>query len=125
MPESNSNIAANLDIVHRRGDTFIREFTFTNDDTPFDLTGWDALLQIRESASKPVVLQADMEGVSPFISIIGNDDNVLRIEIPAEQIEIPAKRYVWDLELTSPAGVKTTYLEGTFTLVQDITQPTA
>lgn len=124
MPESNSNIAANLDVVHRRGDTFIREFTFTNDDNPFDLTGWDARLQVRESAAKPVVLQADMEGDEPFISITGVGDNVLRVEIPASSIEIPAKVYLWDLELTSPTGVKTTYLAGSFTIIQDITQST-
>ena len=125
MAVSNSDVAVKLNIKHRRGDTFIREFTFTKDGAPMDLTDWSARMQVREqvtsrsqSTLRPPVIAVTTED---HITIQGEDNNVLRVLIPATDMQIPAIKYLWDLELTSDIGVVTTFLTGEFELSQDIT----
>lgn len=124
MANSNSNIAGILNIRAKSGDSFIRDFTFTTDDTvpvPIDLTGYNVKLQIRESADKTQrpVLAADL---SNYMSIGGASNNVISIEVAGELMRFPPKIYMWDLELVSPSNVTTTYLEGSFKLEKDISQ---
>lgn len=122
MATSNSDIAGRLDIRARSGDTFIRDFTFTNNEDPpgpVSFQNYTARLQIRESAAKAPVLSATL---SNYITIHGAGNNVISIRIPGENMKFPAKVYMWDLELISPDNITITYLRGTFKLEQDITQ---
>lgn len=120
MTESSSSIAGALNITHKRGDTFQRNFTITDDDdNPIDLTGYTCRLQIRENASRDAVLSAT---TSNYISITGASDNIITVVVPASLMSFDARSYLWDLEVTSTGSVTETWLAGTFTLVQDITQ---
>jgi hypothetical protein len=119
--ESNSDIAAELCITHTKGDTFIRDFAFTDaDGNPIDLTGYSVRLQLRESVRSS---SATLDAATPNeITITGAGNNVLSVLIDAETMEIPARKYVWDLQLTTPGGVVTTYLFGNFTITSDVTR---
>jgi hypothetical protein len=117
---SSSDIAGALDLHHRRGDTFIREFAFqSSGGDPIDLAGYSCRLHVVERASRAAVITASMP---EQITLTGSQNNVLRVVVPAEQMRVPARTYAWDLELTTPAGVVVTYLAGAFVLSQDATQ---
>jgi hypothetical protein len=122
MTLSNSSVAGTHNIRHYRGDTFIRNFTVTDNEDPpvaIDLTGYSARLQVRESATKEAVLDIS---TTDHISITGVDNNVISINVPDSKTSFPAKTYLYDLELISAGGIRTTYLKGNFELTQDITQ---
>lgn len=119
--ESNSNIAAVLNIIHKRGDTFTRELTVNRNGDPMDLDGYSARMDIRsENGKGSAVLTISTED---YITVLGENNNVLKITVPAELMEFPAANtYKYDIELTSPSGIVQTWIEGMFRLVQDITQ---
>lgn len=123
MPTSSSNIAGNLDIIARAGDTFNREFTFTDNEPtpgPIDLSTYTSIrLQVRESYYKPSVLSVDL---SDYITVTGAGNNVVSVSIPGDLMRFPIKTYKWDLELTSASNVVITYLEGDFRLEHDVSR---
>lgn len=120
---SNSYIAGQLNIIAKAGDSFIRDFTFTTDDTvpvPIDLSNYKVKLQVRKTAKNAqTVLSASL---SNYISIGGTDNNVISVSVPASAMAFAAGTYLWDLELTSPENIVITYLEGDFKLEQDVTR---
>jgi hypothetical protein len=102
----------------RQGQTFNRVFTWSVNDDPVNLTGFDGRMQVRRrpSASSNVVLDA-----TPYISL-GGTTGAVTIDIPASVTEdITPATYVYDLELDN-GGTVTTLLAGNFVVDAEVTR---
>lgn len=103
----------------KRGDTFNGiSFEISRNDLPVDFTGATAKMQLRRTPLDEVVLEWNSESGS--ITFL---DNVITLgEKNKTQMLIPAAVYLFDLEVTLGNGVTNTYVEGTFEILNDITQ---
>lgn len=119
-------MGADFTISHRRRDTFDLEFTLSDSgggvETPRDLTGWTARMQIRPS---PVVV-----GQAPLATLTTENGGItltaqggVRLFLaPASFVGLAAGSYVYDLIMISPTGVAETLLFGAFVLVESVTE---
>ena len=105
---------------HYKGDTFdgIR-YTILNssDNLPIDLTAATIKSQFRKSAKKGTVIKEVTDGVGITISDAVNGI----FEIDSFIIDWEVSTYYYDIEITFSNGVVKTYIEGTLTVIQDIT----
>lgn len=96
------------------GATWLRQFEYVNDDgTPFDLDGYAALLQIRETPEATLALEA--------VPVIDLPTATLSIEFSAEQtatLTLPA--YVYAMELYAPDGTVTRLVQGKVTVSPEV-----
>jgi hypothetical protein len=83
---------------------------------PLDLTGYSVASQLRKSYSSSTVYT--------FTSSIFNAaQGKIRLELTHQQTSaIPAGRWLYDVEITSPSGRKTRVVEGIATVTPEITQ---
>ena len=104
-------------IEARQGQTLDKTFTWTVNNGPVNVTGFDAAMQVRSSwDSGTVVLDA-----SDFITL-GGTLGTVRVNIPAGTIAaINPGRYQYDLELDN-GGTVTTLLAGVFQVNPEITR---
>ena len=80
------------------GATFTRQFEYTNDDgTPFNLTGWTALMHIRETAEGNLTL-----AVTPTITAATGMIDVTLTAAQTSQLTKPS--YVYAIELKHPSN---------------------
>jgi hypothetical protein len=88
------------------GATLTRQFEYLdNDGEPFDLVGYTAKMQIRETADGELVLE-----VTPAINVSTGE---VSIEIPAAQTALlTSPRYVYAIELYGPDGYVVRLVEG-------------
>jgi hypothetical protein len=96
------------------GATFAQELTYTDDNGDlFDLTGYSAKLQLRETVEAEAVLDLDLEiDVSTARLLLGLD---------AEQTSVlTAPRYAYAIELTAPDGSVTRLLHGSFKVSPEV-----
>ena len=114
MATSNSDLAAKLDIICRRGDTFYRSLTFTINGNPEDFTGSAFKMQVRLSTT--IIL----DFTSSNITITGNTIELYKSDNDMKSVK-PGK-YQYDLEQTYADGTVTTRLAGSFTINPDSTQ---
>jgi hypothetical protein len=98
---------ANLDIF--QGDDFAQPVeVFTDDDPPqpADLTGYTALAQIR----------SDVADLAPEVvaELIINIElpNIIHLSLPHTVTETLTQDYLWDLQLSDAAGIRTTLMGG-------------
>ncbi len=104
-----------------RGDTWDIDLSIYEGEGPKDLTGYSALCQVKQEKSSPEVLFqfSTAEGTIPAL---GNTGEV-RLTMPAiESKEFPVGCFFYDLQLTSPTGVVTTFLRGAFEVIEDVSQ---
>jgi hypothetical protein len=127
MAESSSALAVNHDIRHYRGDTFERVLSKTNLSQTLDLSTLIYKLQVWEtSGNNPAKVLEFSSGAG-----ITATANAIRIYKSAAAMRIPAAVYRYDLEVTFPAsadypeGRVITWMEGRFTIVQDVTRVTS
>lgn len=81
-----------------------------------DLTGYTVASQMRKSFASSTAYS-----LNPVIYSAA--DGQVRMLLTAAQSEaIPPGRYLYDLEITSPAGAKTRVVEGVATVTPQITQ---
>jgi len=110
-------------IEMKRGDTlqFDALWAQGNGD-PVDLTGYTAKMQVRPQTENgaPVL---DLSTGGSGITLGGASGTILVTAPAATTRAIAPGEYVYDLELTSPTGVVTTIVAGTFTLFADVTRP--
>ncbi|MFO0911449.1 MAG: hypothetical protein U0795_00710 [Pirellulales bacterium] len=97
-----------------RGTDYRLQFTWYREcegDPPtvehFDLTGFQALLVLRKREFAPAVLTLDETA-----GITLGPDGTIVMELDEVQSLIPAGRYLYDLYLTSPAGITRKLLQG-------------
>ncbi|GHE88651.1 hypothetical protein GCM10016455_05990 [Aliiroseovarius zhejiangensis] len=86
-------------IEHKTGDTFDYAFdAFTDDDQPFDLTGWTATSQARDSRGAALVQDLT---VTTYPSLF-------RVQAPAAEVAgwPHGQILTWDLFVVSPDGRK-------------------
>jgi hypothetical protein len=104
-------------IKARQGQTLTRNWTWSVEDDPVNLTGFTARMQVRTSPdSDDVVLDA-----GPFISL-GGTLGTVNLSVPAGTIAaISQGRYLYDLELDN-GGTVTTLLAGVFQVDPEITR---
>lgn len=84
--------------------------------TPLDLTGFTVASQMRKSYQTTTAYD--------FTTSISNPiQGRVRIELSSEQSRlIPAGKYLYDLEVTSPTGEKTRVVEGIVLINPEITK---
>ncbi len=118
MPLSNSDDAGILRFVHPRIDTFIRQLTFEDDQTPtrapIDLSGYEAIFEITPVAPCKLtsLFKITTSGNPANISISGADHNLINLHFSI--IKIPVGRYNYTLSLIDPSQVTKTWLKGEF-----------
>ncbi len=115
-------IPGKYNMVCPQGSTFVQELTYSVNDVPVDLTGYSVSMQVREKhASKTAVASATSVGGLGGIEILGG--GMIRITMDAAfTATLVAKDYVYDIELTTPAGVVNRILEGKFIVTPEVTR---
>lgn len=113
-----------FDLCIKRGDTYKATFTYVaSDGIPVDLTGYTAKMQIRQKANSPdpaPVEITDQDGI-----VLGDAEGTVEITLSSENTGTnleSLKSGVYDLELTSPAGVVTTIVGGKVEFVDQVTR---
>lgn len=83
---------------------------------PLNLTGYTVASQLRKSYQSSVAF--------PFqASVYDSTSGKLRLQLTDEQsAAIPAGRWLYDVEITSPTGATTRVVEGIATVTPQITQ---
>jgi hypothetical protein len=104
---------------HRRGDTWagFESFIIKVNNTPVDLTNASIKIDFRKQIDSPVALTLSTANGSVVLS---NPSQGI-FSIPPRIINIPFGIYLYDIQVTYPNGVVTTYVEGTWEIVADIT----
>jgi hypothetical protein len=97
------------------GATFSRTITYTNEDgTLFDLTGYTAELQVRETVSSATAILTKV----PTIDV---EDATLSFTFSAaETSTLTADKYVYALELTKSDGTVARLVEGDLTVSPEV-----
>lgn len=114
-------MAAVYNITTIKGDTW-NGLSLTIQDTlsaPLDLTNAVITMQVKKVASDSVsVLEFSTADNTIVISNALNG----AIQIPSLIIDIPARVYVYDLEVVTQDAITRTVIGGTFTVTQDVTR---
>jgi len=105
---------------HRRGDTWpgINSITIATNGVPVNLTNATIKIDFRRDIDTPVALTLSTT----------NGDIVITqplqgtFSILPKLIEIPFGTYMYDLQVTFANGVVTTYMEGSWEILADITE---
>jgi len=112
--------AGSYNITIEQGATYDQTFTFTRDGSPVNLTGYTARMQIRASVTAQQVVY-DVAVTGTFT--LGGAAGTIRIVITATNTAaLTAGTYVYDLELQSASGVVTRLLQGSVTVVPEVTR---
>lgn len=102
-----------------QGSTFTRTLTYKIDDSPVNLTGYEARLQVREYhySDDFVVNLSDTAGIT-----LGGSAGTITVSIAASATqELVPGNYVYDLELVV-GGTVTRLIEGKFTVTPEVTR---
>lgn len=103
---------------HIKGDTFEGlNFTINVNGNPLDLTGAEIAMQLRNSNSQNSI--ADFNTTN--FKIIITDAVAGKFRLIKQIINILARTYNYDIEITMQNGDVFTYIKGTWTITQDIT----
>jgi hypothetical protein len=105
-----------MDISHTRGDTFVRNLAFKDDQgAAIDLTGSTVKFTIKTNpGDASPVLQATAVVYTP-----ATGEGV--VTFTAAQMALALGNYWYDIQLTDAAGVVTTILKGGFQITFDVT----
>lgn len=104
-----------------KGDTFIgQQFTLTVNAALADLTGATIKMQVKESkeAAAAAVLTFD-NASNGGITITDAVNGVF--DIDAQVVDIPAKCYFYDIQITFQDGRIKTYIRGNWTIDPEVT----
>lgn len=108
-------VSAWLDID--QGSDFTTEIELENEnDTPMNLTGFSVYSQFRKSYGSTTAY-------SFTCNIVNATQGKISLTLPgATSSNIRSGRYLYDVEVVSPSGVKTRVIEGIITLNPEITR---
>lgn len=109
-------MSGKYNIVADQGATFNLNFTVATDGTPWNLTGYTFAMQVRRSANDANTL---LNITSATMTSVGH---VSATVSAATMADVPAGRWVYDIELTSSGGQVTRILEGRFIVKAQVTQ---
>jgi hypothetical protein len=113
--------AATYNILAEQGATFALNLLYTDvAGDPIDLTGYTAEMMVRPKASSATVILV-LSTVGTFIVLGGAAGTILLTVDAASMEDLPAGKYVYDLELYNGA-ITTRLIEGTFTIKAEVTR---
>lgn len=117
-------MAANVDIEHDQGATFIKRFRWETSASLsgyVDLTGYTARMQLRTAIDSPdVVIELTTENGR---ITLGGVNGTIDLLIDADDTSpLDAGTYRYDLELISPTAVVVRLVEGKFKLRPEVTR---
>lgn len=110
----------NYNITVWQGADYDKTFTVTQNDTPINWSGYTAQMQVRESADATATLLSLTNGSG--ITLGGTAGTILVAITNAQSSAIDAGPYSYDLELISNGGTITRLLQGSFTVVGNVTR---
>lgn len=124
MADSNSIVAIEKNIVCYRGDTFARVLTFWQNSLntiPLDISGdrFDLHVIKNARAKNNPILIFSTEGTDPAITFTG--DHTLNFNKAAEEMDVLAGVFLYDLQRTLTDTTVVTVQKGEFTITDDRT----
>jgi hypothetical protein len=124
--EINLDIANRVDITTRRGDTFVLELDFKDENGDvIDLSsGYEWMMQVRETdTSTVVVLDGDStDALAADFGFTGDANGKLIISSPASTMAgVEGGIYVYDLQ-SSQGSTVTTWMYGIFKVNEDVSE---
>jgi len=109
-------MSGKYNIVADQGATFNLNFTIATDGVALNLTGYTFAMQVRRSSNSSTAL---LNITSATMTSVGT----VAVTVSAATMnDVPAGRWVYDIELTSSSGTVTRYLEGRFIVKAQVTQ---
>ena len=109
-------MSGKYNIVADQGATFNLNFTIATDGVALDLTGYTFAMQVRRSSNSSTAL---LNITSATMTSVGT----VAVTVSAATMnDVPAGRWVYDIELTSSGGTVTRILEGRFIVKAQVTQ---
>jgi hypothetical protein len=110
-------MSGKYNIVAKQGATYNLNFTIETDGVPLNLTTYTFAMQVRRSTSSNSTL-------INLTSAAMNSSGEVSVTIPADIMNnVPAGRWVYDIELTAGAGGEVTrILEGRFIVTAQVTR---
>ena len=118
--------AGTYDITCEQGATFSRVLTWTDTGGSLvDLTGYSARMQVRKTAEESAIaVSLSSTGTSTGIALGGVAGTITLLIPAASTAAIPARSYVYDLELVSgaPSSVVTRLVKGAFVVDAEVTR---
>ena len=113
--------AGNYDILCEQGATFNLVLTWRNpDQSPIDVTGYTAKMQVRVSKSDSTAVLTLQTGSG--ITLGGTAGTITLNASATATNSLDAGTFVYDLELTSSNGTVTRLIEGSFTVSGQVTR---
>ena len=109
-------MSGKYNIVAEQGATFNLNFRVETDGTPWNLTGYTFAMQVRRSANDANTL---LNITSATMNSVGHVSTTVSA---GTMSDVPAGRWVYDIELTSSGGEVTRILEGRFIVSPQVTQ---
>jgi hypothetical protein len=111
-------MSGKYNIVAEQGATFHLNFTVQTDGVVWNFTGYTARMQVRQSTSAATTLL----NLSSPTAITMNSVGVVTVTVSATTMStVPAGRWVYDIEFTSPGNEVTRLLEGRFIVSPEVT----
>ncbi len=114
-------IPGKYNIVCPQGTTLPVQLTYSENDTPVDLFGYTARMQVREKyASATPVLTLTTENGGIILGGVAGTINILASATATAALV--AKEYVYDLELVSASSIVSRIIEGKFIVTPEVTR---
>jgi len=113
--------AGQHDITIEQGATFQMVVTWEYNDTPIDLTGYTARMQVRRTHKSTTAL-LDFTTENGAITLGGALGTITVVGAATLTDDVPAKPCVYDLELVSSGGIVTRLIEGAATITPEVTR---
>jgi len=109
---------ANAIANHKRGDTWKGMIMTCRDNNllPVNLTGYTVISSFKDGPSGSLMFEFKTSNNTILIPV-GTDGKIHFIK---RKMDVPAGRYVFDVELTSPTGDVETIVESYWEITQDI-----
>jgi hypothetical protein len=109
-------MSGKYNIVAEQGATFNLNFRVETDGTAWNLSDYTFAMQVRRSTSSSTTL---LNITSATMTSLGQ----VSVTVPATTMsDVPAGRWVYDIELTSSGAEVTRILEGRFIVSPQVTQ---
>jgi len=117
--EVSAEVVQTLNIRAKRRDTFELNVSVTDSDgADFDFTTHTALMHVRDAASEDGTLLVTLTTADSSITLT---DGTIALLKSAAGMDVEAGEYFYDLQITYPDGSVKTWLEGGFTVTDDVT----
>lgn len=112
--------AGNYNFKIEQGSTFVEVLTWRVGQTPVDLTGFTAKMQLRNDINSGVLLELTTENGR---IALGGTAGTITINLPAADTALLTfEKAVYDLQLISPDNVVTRLLKGHVTIDPEVTR---